>query len=161
MNDQPIIAKSIFTIIIGSVFGLWLYVILASLLGIITEPFWWGGKGWFLPMLGTFVMVVGSVPLCFIAKLFFKHSEPLPNVRHLLSVGFFHGLLFLVALQMTTYLIGMMVGLVAFQFSAVIEVSIAFLKAGTAFLVSGILSMLIVIWFMNRKSGHTTNNAAL
>ena len=111
MNDQPQTTKSVFILIVGSILGLWLYVLAASFIGVIKEPFWWDGKGWFLPVFGTLAMVIGAVPLCYIAKWTFNRSTTLINASRLLLVGFFHGLVFLLALQLASLLIGAMVGL--------------------------------------------------
>jgi hypothetical protein len=154
MNDQPKIAKSIFIIMVGSIFGFWLYVILASFLGVIKAPFWWGGKGWFLPGFGTIATIVGAVPLCYIARWIFKRSMTLISERRLLSVGLIHGFCFVLALQLVSILIGIMVQLVEPQLNKIIEIMLIISKVSFAFLISGTLAAFIVTRCVNRQSGH-------
>lgn len=145
-------AKNIYSLGGGSLLGMWLYVIVASLLGVIKEPFWWGGEGWFLPGFGTVVLAFGVWPIHWIAQKYFKQQKVIVSTRHFIAVGCIHGLIFLPIFRLFASATNqILLGSTMTNSGAIAEIVIAIAKICLTFLVSGIGATLFVTTFLLRR----------
>lgn len=131
--------------------GLWVYVTIAGLLGAV-EAYWWGGKGWFLPVFGMLVLTLGAIPSAFMVQKLMKRAHAVPSFRRLSAIGLVQGLALTPSLGVVSLFTRLVLEAMGMEVRGLVELLAVVLNMTLAFFVSILTPVLVLIAFRKMSS---------
>ena len=128
--------------------GVWLYATLNIIFGS-GEAYWWGGKGWFVPGIGTILLLLAAAPSYWLVEKLFSRVNRL-SYPVLATIGFLQGFSFFVVLLAVASLANAILMSISFSMSAWSEIFLLCINVLISMGICTLTPALLFRWWLNR-----------